>query len=233
MTDTRIPEPALPAARIGGVNNLEPLIGEGVEKEPMLLLDTTGSMSYPIAEGSAITRKDLVGEALGALVGALEAFDSQALDEAAAGEDAGGVMTITFAGGFATNIGDLARRNWREKWDKIQWGGGTAIMPGWALLEETYADEFGDRPNLDRPNILGIVVTDGELTDAAQFEATLRATSSRTFVVIALVGYGTEHDDALRSYQKIAETNKRIRVVSFDSETDPLQIAADLLELVK
>jgi len=232
VTDNKIPEPALPAARVDGPNNLEPLIPAGVEKEPMLLLDTTGSMSYPISATSTIQRKDLVGEAMGALVGALETFDSQALEEAAKGEE-GGLMTITFAGGTAECIDDLSTANWRDKWAKIQWGGGTAIMPGWNLLEETYAEEFGERPNLDRPNILALVVTDGELTDADQFEATLKATSSRTYVVIALVGYGEEHDRALASYKKIAETNTRLRVVSFDSETDPMQIAADLLELVK
>lgn len=232
MDTNLIPEPPLPAPRLNGPNNLEPLIPAGVEKEPMLLLDTTGSMMYPIAIGSPITRKDLVGEAMGALVGALEAFDSQALEEAARGEE-GGLMTITFAGGTAKCIDDLSSSNWRAKWAEIVWGGGTAIMPGWNLLEETYAEEFGERPNLDRPNILGIVITDGELTDAADFEKTMRNISSRTFVVIALVGYGDEHDRALASYKKIAEVNTRLRVVSFDSETDPLQIASDLLELVK
>jgi hypothetical protein len=36
------------------VNDLTPMLAAGVENEPMLLLDTTGSMSYPVAEDSKV-----------------------------------------------------------------------------------------------------------------------------------------------------------------------------------
>jgi hypothetical protein len=98
------------------VNDLSPMLKPGVEKEPMLLLDTTGSMSYPVAEGSTVERRQLIGEALGRIVEVLAAEDSQAAKEQAAGEEAGGLMTITFAGGSATNIEDLSPDNWRQKW---------------------------------------------------------------------------------------------------------------------
>jgi len=37
----------------------------GQEKEPMLLLDTTGSMNYPTAESDTTPRKDTIKEAIG------------------------------------------------------------------------------------------------------------------------------------------------------------------------
>jgi hypothetical protein len=99
---------------------------------------------------------------MGIIVEKLGAEDSQAAAEEEAGEDAGGLMTVTFAVDNVQKIGDLSPDNWREKWSKIRWGNQTEIMPGWNALNEVYLDEFGDTPALDRPKMLALIITDGE-----------------------------------------------------------------------
>src|SRR5579864_5713308 len=156
------------------INDLSPMLQPGVEKEPMLLLDTTGSMSYPVADGSTIQRRQVIGEAIGRIVEVLAAEDSQAAKEQAAGEtDKGGLLTVTFAGGSAEELGDLNPDNLHHKWDSIRWGGGTVVMPGWEKLVDTYLEEFGDVQKVDRPHLLALVITDGEADDTDQFAQTL------------------------------------------------------------
>lgn len=214
-----------------GIGDISPVVPAGTEKEPMLLLDTTGSMSYSNDEADTFKRMDIIGEAIGTVVEKLGAEDSQAAAEAAAGEDAGGVMTVTFADGNAENIGDLSTANWREKWSKIQWGGNTYIMPGWELLVKTYQDEFGTEGD-DRPDMLGLIITDGEANDTDEFAAAIAQATNKTHVVIALLGYGDEHDRALATYQEIAAANTHVRVVTFGNQTDPATISRSVLSLV-
>jgi hypothetical protein len=222
----------VPPAVEPSVNDLRPMLPAGVENEPMLLLDTTGSMTYPVAERSAIQRREVIGEAIGRIVEKLAAQDSQAAKEQEAGEDAGGLMTVTFAGGSAECIDDLSPDNWREKWAAIQWGGGTRIMPGWNLLVDTYMEEFGEVPKQDRPHLLALIVTDGEADDTDQFAQTLAQAKGGTYVCVAILGFGTEHDRALAAYQRIAAVNDHVRVVTFGSETDPTTIADGVLSLL-
>jgi len=203
-----------------------------VEKEPMLLLDTTGSMSYPVSEGSKIERRQLIGEAIGRIVEVLGAEDSQAAKEQAGGEDAGGLMTVTFAGGSATCIDDLSTDNWRQKWSSIPWGGGTVIMPGWETLVEQYMEEFGDVPKQDRPHLLALVITDGEADDTDQFAQTLAQAKGGVYVCIAILGYGQEHDRAFQVYKQIEAQNNHVRVVTFGSETNPDTVADGVLSMI-
>jgi hypothetical protein len=214
------------------VNDLSPMLQPGVEKEPMLLLDTTGSMSYAAAEGSTVERRQVIGEAIGRIVEVLGAEDSQAAKEQAAGEDAGGLMTVTFAGGTAESIDDLSPDNWRDKWRAIRWGGGTQIMPGWEKLVDTYLEEFGEIPKQDRPHLLALVITDGEADDTDQFAQTLAQAKGGVYVCIAILGYGEEHDRALQVYKQIEAQNDHVRVVTFGSETDPNTIADGLLSMI-
>ena len=214
------------------VNDLSPMLAPGVENEPMLLLDTTGSMSYPVAADSKVERRQVVGEAIGRIVEVMGAKDSQAAKEQAAGEDAGGLMTVTFAGGSAACIDDLSPTNWRQKWNAIRWGGGTQIMPGWEKLVDTYMTEFGDVPKQDRPHLLALVITDGEADDTTQFAKLLEQAKAGTYVCIAVLGFGHEHDAALAAYQRVAATNNHVRVVTFGSETDPTRIADGVLSMI-
>jgi hypothetical protein len=204
------------------------LVPEGVETEPMLLLDVTGSMSYPAAEGGNVSRRDVIKEAIGTIVERLAAEDSQAAHE----EGGGGLMTVIFANGEAESIDDLNPDNLNQKWAQIPWGGGTRIMPGWRELVNVYNEEFGSRPANQRPQLLALVITDGEADDTDQFARTVQQAAGGVYICIALLGYGHEHDRAEAAYRQIEENNAHVKVVSFAGETDPNTIADGLLRMI-
>lgn len=229
------------------IGDISPMAPAGVEKEPMLLLDTTGSMTWsntgPTRE-TPPSRWSVLSEALGGVVQKMAEEDSQrAKEQAAAGdEDEGGLMTVTFAMGTdfsvdpddePTNgkIGDLSPENWQEKLKAVVLGGGTEILPGWNALMEVYLDEFGDTAAQDRPKILAIVVTDGEATDTEDFASELAKQGNRTYVALCVMGFGDEHDRALKIYQDVAAKNDHVRVLTFGNTTDPDVITNAILGL--
>jgi len=216
---------------MSGTQPITPIVPVGIEKEPVLLVDKSGSMNYAAAHGANVSRWGVITEALPTLVGTLGAADSQAEAEAAAGEDAGGLMTVVFSD-RAEEVGDLNEANWREKWSKITPGGGTYIMPGWQLVVEDYLEEFGNKAEEDRPALLLLVVTDGEAADMAAFEADCAKAHGHTYVAVAVVGYGPDHDNTIAAYQKIAASNNHVQVYNFGSTTDPTALAEGLLAIV-
>ena len=198
------------------------------QKEPMLLLDTTGSMNKGTSVTDETPRCETIREAISLLVSKLAAEDSQAEHE----EDGGGLRTITFADNKAHDMEDLNPQNLREKWNNIEWSGGTYIMPGWNLLQSVYYKEFGKLPEKERPLLLALVITDGEAMDIDAFSAALER-DSKSYVVIAILGYGAEHDDALRSFNNVAQRNYRVKVITLQAETDPESIARTLLRMIE
>ena len=88
----------------------------GEEKEPMLLLDTTGSMNYPAEEGGQVKRREVIQEAIKIIVAELAQEDTQAAHE----EEGGGLRTVTFAGGDAYDVEDLNPNNLHDKWSQIR-----------------------------------------------------------------------------------------------------------------
>lgn len=199
------------------------------EKEPMLLLDTTGSMNYRTSETESTPRKDTIREAISIIVSELAAADSQAAKE----EEGGGLRTVTFADGQAHDIGDLNPNNLREKWSHIHWGGGTRIMPGFNLLLKTYTDEFGTVPQAERPLLLALVITDGEADDTDTFKNVVARAAGSMYVALAIIGYGPEHDRALQAYQQVEAQNAHVKVMAFAGETDPEIIARALLNMME
>jgi uncharacterized protein with von Willebrand factor type A (vWA) domain len=219
------------------IQDLSPVVPKGVEKEPVALIDTSGSMSWGAAAGSDHpTRWEVVTEAMPTIVATLGAADSQAAKELEAEmaqggtDEEGGLMTVTFAS-EATEVGDLNSQNFRELWAKVQIGGGTNLMPGYQLVLDDYMDEFGNVPQTERPALLLLVITDGEASDNEAFEAELAKQHGNTYVAVAIVGHGEGHDNALAQYQALAKTNNHVRVVSFESTTDPDVIAQGMLSL--
>ena len=198
------------------------------EKEPMLLLDVTGSMHRPNSANGGVSRIDVVHEALKTVVATLAAQDSQAAHEASGG----GLRTITFASGKGEDIDDINPNNLTEKWGQIKFEGTTQIMPGVSALFAAYNDEFGDRAPLDRPRMLMLVLTDGEADDTAAFADLCKSISNNMYVEIALLGYGDDHDAAQKAYEAVAAANKHVKVTSFGSETDPQVIATGLLGML-
>jgi hypothetical protein len=215
------------------INDLNPLLGEGVEKEPIALIDTSGSMSFFVAEGSTIRRWDVVAEAMGLLVLHLEDEDSQAAAEQASGDDdEGGLLTYGFSD-RVVKVGDLNSSNWRKKWADVKVGGGTVIMPAWQQAQEAFVEEFADKPIAKRPMLMTLVITDGTADDAAAFGKVLETAGAGMYFTVAIVGYGKEHDNTLRDYKAAEAKNpKHVRVVTFGGETDPTVIADGLKSLV-
>jgi len=199
------------------------------EREPLLLLDTTGSMNEATSATDPTPRKDTIREAIGIVVSKLAKQDSQAAHE----EDAGGLRTVTFAGGHAHDLDDLNPSNLKLKWDSINWWGTTYIMPGWKKLLQVYKEEFGKRPARDRPILLCLVITDGEALDREEFAESLRHIHGAAYITIAIIGYGQEHDECLRSYKEIERENAHVKVITFDSESNPEVIANALLKMIE
>ncbi|HVB44285.1 MAG TPA: hypothetical protein VNF47_16490 [Streptosporangiaceae bacterium] len=209
-----------------------PIVPKGQKREVIVLLDTSGSMEWEAADGSPVTRWQIITEAMPLFVSALEAEDSEATAEQAGGSDDLGGLLIHGFSNLHTELGDFNSSNFARKWPAIQVGGGTTIMPAWRAAQEDYMEEFGDIDALDRPALLTLVITDGEATDAAEFGEVLKTAKAGRYFAVAIVGHGEEHDRTVRSYQAAAQANsKHVTVVSFDSVTNPRELANDLILL--
>jgi hypothetical protein len=214
-TPTRVETPLVPAWR---------------NKEVIALLDTSGSMAWEAAEGSPVTRQALVAEALPMFVRALENEDSAAAAEQAGGSDEQGGLLIHGFSNLHTELGDFNSSNFQRRWDAIQWGGGTTIMPAWKAALADFNSEFGDET--EPPVLLCLVITDGEATDAAEFGKVLETADPNRYFAVAIVGHGDDHDNTLASYQHSEQANpKHVRVISFDSVTKPTDVASDLIAM--
>ena len=209
-----------------------PIVPKGQKREVIVLLDTSGSMEWEAADGSPVTRWQIISEAMPLFVAALEAEDSAAAAEQAGGSDEMGGLLIHGFSNLHTELGDFNSSNFSRKWPAIQVGGGTTIMPAWRAAQEDYMEEFGDLDAFDRPALLTLVITDGEATDAAEFGEVLKNAKTGRYFAVAIVGHGDDHDRTLRSYQGAAQANpKHVTVVSFDSVTTPRELAQDLIVL--
>jgi len=227
-------------------SEIGPAVSANRKKEPVLLLDLSTSMDWGAADENGPdypdpgSRRAIVIGALHGLVRALEDEDSEAAAEQAEGSDErGGIMAHGFANAHI-EIGDLNSSNLERRLNSIQWGGRTYIMPAWKAALSDYDEEFGDRDPDEQPVMEVLVLTDGEADDWMEFEPILeKATAKRVFVV-AIVGHGPKHDATLQAYQEGARKNQaqdkfgksHVKVVSFDSVTDPDEIATDLITLV-
>jgi len=229
-------------------SEITPAVSASRKKEPVLLLDLSTSMDWDAAPGGpewnehtrSGGRRGIVIEALHGLVSALEEEDSEAAAEQAGGsDDLGGLMTHGFADGHK-EIGDLNSSNLERHLNAIQWGGPTRIMPAWKAALADYDEEFGDKDPDEQPTMLTLVLTDGEAEDWADFGPVLEKAGPKRVFVVAIVGHGDRHDATVRAYQQASKKNaaqdkygkEHVRVVSFDSVTDPHEIATDLITLV-
>ncbi len=205
-----------------------PLVPAWRKKEVICLLDTSGSMEWEAADGSAITRHSLVGEAMPLFVKALEDQDSAAEAEQAAGSDEKGGLLIHGFSDIHTELGDFNSSNFQRRWDAIRWGGGTAIMPAWKAALGDYNKEFGDE--VEPRVLLCLIFTDGEAKDALEFAKVLSAPNPDRYFAVAVVGHGPDHDRTLASYSGAEQANpKHVKVMAFDSVTNPQELANDLI----
>jgi hypothetical protein len=221
------PNPAYHAAAFQDLN-------KGVDEiEPMLLLDITGSMNFPISSATQVSRKSVIQESIGIIVRKLGQVDSQAQHEQGDDDEGGGLRTVTFADGKGTDIGDLNGDNLRIKWSKIQFGGGTYLVPGWRELKRVYKEEFGSRPYAEQPKLLCLLITDGEAADLDEFIRLLSNESyEKTYIGIALLGYGEDHEQAYNSFMRLVQHNQHVRLMNFGAESNPAEIANTCLNFV-
>jgi hypothetical protein len=227
-------------------SEIGPAVSANRKKEPVLLLDLSTSMDWSAVDDNGLdfpdpaSRRAITIGALHGLVRVLEAEDSEAAAEQAGGSDElGGLMAHGFANGHI-EIGDLNSSNLERRLNEIQWGGRTYIMPAWKAALADYDEEFGDKDPDEQPVMEVLVLTDGEADDWMEFEPVLeKATAKRVFVV-AIVGHGQRHNATVQAYTEAARKNQaqdkfgksHVSVVSFDSVTDPDEIATDLVTLV-
>ena len=68
-------------------------------------------------------------------------------------------------------------------------------------------------PESERPIVLICVITDGEAADINDFAQALVGMSSGIYVAIGIVGFGQEHDAALRSFQAVVHSQPRCKLV--------------------
>lgn len=222
---------------LAALNNITPLAAPGKKVEPMLLIDLSGSEAEGAAPGSDRPRRiDVILEALPTIVEVLEAEDDEAADKAAAGEaeeEGGGVYTIGFSD-EVFDFGDLNSDNLPEKRREIlsKLGGGTIITPGWNALTSHYDDEFAGREDAAQRVLAGLIITDGEADDADKFGQVLESQPEHVHTAVAIVGHGKRHDRTVTQYTEIARRNPRVRVLTFDSVTNPLVIARSMLALI-
>lgn len=106
-------------------------------------------------------------------------------------------------------------------------------MPGWNKLLDVYLEEFGGINPEERPLLMALIITDGDADDSEQFAKALQQVSNRIYVVLAIIGYGPDHDNALNTYKMIQENNYHVKVLEFGSETNPQTIAQTLLKMVE
>jgi len=204
--------------------------------QPMMLLDVTGSMDFQAAANTKVTRKAVVEGAMMTIVSRLSEMDSE---RSAEGKDAkdGGLRTVTFANNTATDIGALNPQNLKVSFGKIRWDGGTYIMPGWNKLMSVYDSLHGKKSINDRPANLALVITDGEAVDGAEFEKALKAIPDeqwkKLYIVFALIGYGSDYDNANKRLAALSAFKKNhIEVLPFDSSTDPAAIALKVTNFI-
>lgn len=213
------------------------------EREPMLLLDVTGSMQSATSATDKTSRCDTIREAIGGVVAILAAADSQALRENEAlgagkkqegeEEEAGGLRTVTFAGESAQDIGDLNPTNLEEKWKSIEWSGSTYIVPGWNKILDVYAEEFGARPQSEQPSLILLVTTDGEASDGDAFAKILeRYCRGKIFVQVAVIGDGALHDRTMNQYGALAARFPQLKVENLTAEVDPVHMTSKLLAML-
>ncbi len=201
-------------------------------KEPMLLLDLTGSMNYGVTRLNPTPRHTVLHDAVKIFVQKLSEADTAGEDE----EGGGGVRTIGFAHtprnpqGYV-DLEDLNPNNFESHWSQLRFNGSTHIRPGFEQILTVYNGEFGqeDPP----PDIALVIATDGVLEDQGWFEDKLGHLPANMSVEIVVVGDGDDNTGVVHEYQSIAaRSGDKVHVTSAVGTVDANQLAGHLLQAV-
>lgn len=200
-----------------------------IRKEPAAIIDVTGSMNEQAAPNSPMTKRELATQVMRILAHDLGTEDSQTDDE----QGGGGLLTVSFADGIATEVGDLNDTNFESKWDGLHWRGGTYITPAFEMAMSNFQEEFGHLPIQVQPTLALAVLTDGELNDMQSATRWLRNVQGNVYVSVIVIGYGRDHDNAVAQWQNIAEQNHHVQVEAANASTDAHAIASRLLSMLQ
>jgi len=215
------------------------------KKEPIFLIDLSGSNFFEGPQGQAgpdspMTKKELLMIAVPLAAGKLGKDDSMAASEV--GTDKGGVRSYGFNEpdrfeGWdeeeeefddPRDLGDLSEANVQEKLGNAPWGGRTFIMPAIRAAVKAFVKEFPDGDTTAEM----VIWTDGQLNDQDQFEHWLEGVgkdaSFKAVVAVAVLGYGDGHDQAVKEYKKIADSNNHISVAALTGVSDPSEVVLDV-----
>ncbi len=233
-------------------DRIEPVFSETDEVEPDAAIDASSSEGWDgsaAATPGAPTSWDVQMESLRQFIAAAEQLDSQAAAEQAGGSDEeGGIYSAFFNHGLVKigqgdDDGDLNSTNMERKVAAIRVPdengamvplpyGGTKIMATVRYLDAHYMGEFGKRPLGERPKRARSVWTDGAMKDFQEFGKRLEEDHSAEWPqeewFIAIFGYGQDHDATVALYNQVAEKHPNVHVYSFDSVTNPAEVAEDM-----
>jgi len=215
-----------------------------IRKEPVAVIDITGSMGDAVAPHSTMTKKQLLENIMNILTQDLAGLDTQGGDEASGG----GLYTIWFADGNADEIGfdreavspekpyakgDLNSANFTAFWRTLPWGGGTYIEPALNLVDEHMHEEFESKiKDSTRWPVLALaIITDGKLFDMTEANAWLRSRTGNAYVLTIVVGSDDAQHQAVEQWNAIAATNKHVRVVDAHASVDAHALAQELLSM--
>jgi hypothetical protein len=190
----------------------------------------TGSMNHTVALNSQVTRAQLVYQSVRLDLNLALADDAEDKWDLSNGI---GTPIITFNamdGGVYRGL--LHSNNLEREFGQIAFRGGTHIMDGWKKMFDQYEAKFRDLPQGQWPLLLCLLITDGEIQDAEEFERHLARVRGRLFVDIAVVGFGEDHDRALQHYAKISRKHPHVRANQFSNSEDAEAVARQLLSLV-
>lgn len=204
--------------------------------EPVLLLDTSGSMNWPVSSQlplRGLTRRNLVESAISTIVARLGEYDAQAQYS----NGTGGLKTIVFSSEMVMGLGNMNSVNFKEKWNSVRWNGASAILPGWSMVLQEYLLEFGDLEVERRPMLVCMCLTDGVASDWPAFQEAL-ATEAGTQgieyrLAVFLVGDDSESINALLRMQHVAAMNGRVEVYSLQRAISGEEVSNVVLEMVK
>ena len=194
--------------------------------ETMLLLDQTGSETYPTSSTNDTPRYQTLSPGVKGVVERLAQIDR----EQGAGqseEGGGGLYTVGFADGRAFDYGDVSVENFTSWWNSIKWDGGTLIMPGYNALMSHFHKEFGSDPNTV---LFLLYIGDGGGRDFTSFENAV-INNPRVYVAAAIIGDDHDAQKALSDFRSLESRSTHVRVFDF-TQASADEVTSGLLTMI-
>ena len=215
-------------------------------KEPVLILDGSGSEAENADPEGTITKTELICGIIGQLVPVMEGDDAEAAAEQASGQAGrGGCRAfvgnvpdpIVFAEGEdesddPRDLGDINSLNLAAKQDafraQVALRARTYIRPAFEAAKHAFDAEFPGDKGKDRALEI-VFLNDGKLDDEKLVEQWVAEHAGpRCLVCVVVVGHGPGHDAAVAAWNKIAAGNKYLAVDAVTGVADAQEVAFDV-----